>query len=743
MKRILSILLCAVLLCSLMPHTVFAADEVLSLSSKEHGEIEVRLTAPAALLVAAAYQNGKMIACETKKDCTAGVYGFSLPASYRYKVFAWDGSSSPLCKALEITDDSSIVLQEETDVTLPTLDDSVAASLGAAVSKYAAASLALLQIQTLFANEEDFAAIKDDHDKLLQYSEMLSETMELLQDSTPSLAALDAVTQDQIDKINDNISLLSAEGTSLQSNEEVFSWAEKLSKEFDALEGNNRVQQLAKNMGCDVKTAYKALTTAQEVLYKGYTADADCYEAWEKAMIAVKATSKVALYVCAVAATAGAATVAAVPAALTTGTVSAGTAAGLMVGAADVGVELGVDAAKIIIGGNAKGDRIIQQAEDQLKPVTDGLLLYSLCTLNSATSAEKLAFLGDIGQRGKEIYDNITLKSDENGALKADIVSLNNSDPSAAAEVAEKKGLPSGENALDPDAQVTVERLEDEHGKDKAELAALLEKEGIIKTDGDFNKLIEDYNKEIVEEINVPKPTPHPDPDPPRNERIVEYYDSETGNLSSVICKDSKGNEVWRRSYENGKVSNFSTNEWDENGDRIQTWTKYFRDPVTGLYTTQIDWVRKSKYKGTSYTNEQLLEEIDYNDNGTIGEVYKKFETYSTRRMYDTNGSLSLDITMYPDHTHEFSYYTTDDPNVPGVDRIGHLQHEYDYYEQYYSEYYSVTVYTVKKEWTAVRVTNAAEKRYDYGWNYTYTSTAAGFIDSGFELVYSVDFPEA
>lgn len=574
----------------------------------------------------------------------------------------------------------------------------------------------------------------------MQYSKMLSETINSLQDVTPSLTALDAVTQNQIDEINDDISLMSGMRASLQSADEVMNWAEELSRQFDALEGNNRVQQLAKNMGCDVKTAYTALTAAQEVLYKRYSADADCYANWEKAMVAIKGTSKVAFYVCATAATAGATTIAAVPAALTSGTVTAGGAAGILVGAADVGIELGVDAAKIIVGGNAKGDKIIQDTEDKLKPVTDGLLLYSLCTLNTANGAEKLAFLGDIGQRGKEIYDSITIKSDENGNLKADITSLDNSNPSAS-EVAKEKGLPSGEDALDANAETAVERLEDEHGKSKEELARLLKDESIIETEKDFNKLIKDFNDRVVEEVNNPDPDPgDPDPHPPQNERIVESYDMETGELTGITCYDSKGRDVWRRTYYKGRVSNFSTNEWDENGDRIETWTRYFQDPVTGLYTTQIDWIRKTKYIGGSYTNEQLLEEIDYNDNGTIGEVYKKFENYSNRKVYDENGLISMDVTRYPDRTHEYSYYTSNDPNVPGVDRIGHLQYEHEYHEEFISEYVSLPVYTIKKEWTAVKRSNYVDKCYEYGWNYSVWN--GSYMESGFQLVSTSPMPE-
>ncbi len=752
MKRMLSILLCAVLLCGFIPHAAFAADEVLSLSSYERGEVEVRLSAPAALLLAAAYQGDRMVACEMKNDCAAGTYRFSLPVSYRYRVFALDGAYAPLCEALEITDEDAVVLLEETGVPLPTLDDSVASALGAAISEYAKVSLALLQIQELFADEDAFAAIEDDPDLYQQTSELLSETMDALQNATPSFAALDAVTEKQIIEISDDLALMS--NVSLQSADEVITWAEELTKQFDALEGNNRVQQLAKNMGCDVKTAYNALTAAQDALYKRYNADADCYGNWEKAMIAVKATSKVAFFVCATAATAGAASIAGVPAALTTGTVTTAEAAGIMVGTADVALELSVDAAKIIIGGTAKGDQIIQRTEDRLKPVTDALLLYSLCTVNTANNAERLAFLGDLGQRGKEVYDNITVKVDDSGNLNADMLRLAVDDPTVAAEIAKKKGLSTEEIAFENSMETAVEGVETEYGKDRDALKELLEEEGLVESDADFNKLVKDYNDKIIEELNntdpdpdpspSPRPDTDPDPEPPRRERIVESYDSDTGMLTGITCYDSKGREVWKRVFDQGKVSNFYVYEWDENGDRITTQTRYYEDPVTGFYTTQIEWIRKERYIGGSYTNEKLIDELTYNPNGTIAEhVYYDAAGSYHRKQYDGNGQISLDLTRYADGTyHELSYYTTNDPNVPGVERIGHLQYDYEYYEEQVTEYFSNTVYTSKKTWTAVKLSNYTEKCYEYGWNYTHISDVSGYVDSWFELVYSAPMPE-
>ena len=732
MKRTLGILLCIALFCGLMPCAALADNDPITLSSCEAGEVSVSLNCPAKRLIAAAYRNGQLAGCDIKSDCAPGTHSFSLPESYRYKVFALDDSGVPICEALEIKDPSSVILREETDVPLPTLDDSVASALGAAVSEYAKVSLALQQLQTAFADAEDLENLRENHDLYLRYNQMLSDTVEALGDVMPALTALDAVTQKQMDELSGEVSLLSCKLMGELPPEEVVSWAKELSEKFDAYEGNSRMKRLAKDIGCDVKTAYTVLSAAQEILYESYTASADCFERWEKAMVALKATSKVSFYVCATAATAGAASIAAVPAALTTGTVTAGEAAGIMIGAADVGLELGMDSAKIIIGGNSAGDKVIQRVEDRLKPVTDGLLLYSLCTLSN--SAEKLAFLGDIGQRGKELYDSITVKQDEQGNLEADMVRLNNSDPSAAAEVAKEKGIPTGEDKLGESMEAEIKDLETAHGKDREELTELLRDEGIIETDGELNTLVKEYNNEIVEEINR-----KPDPDRPR-QRIEEYYNSQTGELNSIACYDSDGRRVWERYYDSGKVRSYVSCEWDGSGDLIQTWTHYYQDPETGIYTNQIEWIEKSRLIGGSYSNEKVIDHLSYNENGTIAEHtwYDAAGNYHSKQ-YDGNGQISLDTTTYPDRVYELSYYTSNDPNVPHVDRIGHLQHEYEYPRIPENEMF-VSVYTVREEWTAVKVSNYSDKLNEYGWNHSVWNGSS--FESAFTPVYSEPMPE-
>ena len=728
-KRVFSILLCAVLLCGLLPCAVTAEGETLSLVSCTNGELTVSLAAPAERLVAAAYRDGMLSDCEVKDSCAPGEYRFSLPAGCRYKVFALDSRGVPVCEALEVTAAQALLLREEADVPLPTLDDSVATVLGAAVSEYAGFSMTMQQIQTLFADEEAFEALENDAALLQQYSMMLSEAMDSLQDVMPALTALDAVTQKQIDDISEEIALQSA---SLQSADEVMTWAEELTKQFDALEGNNRVQQLAKNMGCDVKTAYNALTAAQEAIYQRYNADADCYENWEKAMIAVKATSKVAFFVCATAATAGATTLAAVPAALTTGTVSVAGAAGILAGTVDVSIELGVDTAKIVLGNSSP---IVEKVEDTLKPVTDGLLLYSLCTLNTANGAEKLAFLGDIGMRAKEAYDSITVKSDENGNLKADIIRLDKSDPDAAAEALQELELPSPEAAPDGTMEAEVEQFQDAYEKSEAELTELLKDEGIIESDGEFTELLIDYNETVVSEYHRIYRE-----DDPHYARIVESYDSTTGELSGVTCYDAKGQRKWTKYYTDGRVRSDVTCEWDENGDLLEVWNHYVQDPLTGFYTTQLDWIDRYRYVGGIRTREEKLETLDYNPNGTVAQHwYKDLAGNTHDEQYDGSGVMSTNTIRYPDRTYQASYYTSNDPNVPGVNRVGHLQFIHEYPKIPENEMF-VYVYTIREEWTARKSYNYTDKLIEYGWNHSVWN--GSYMEGSFELVSSEPMPE-
>ena len=727
-RRMICILLCAVLLCGLLPCAAAAGTDVLTLISCENGRLTVGLGASVSTLVACSYQDGRLSGSAVKQNCAPGSYSFTLPDCYQYKVFALDGSGIPVCEALEVKDASSVLRREETDVPLPTLDDSVAIALGAAVSEYARFSLTMLEIQSLFADEEAFAALENDAALLQQVHGMLFEAMDSLQDVMPALTALDAVTQKQIDEITEEIALQSV---SLQSADEVMTWAEELTKQFDALEGNNRVQQLAKNMGCDVKTAYNALTAAQEVLFQGYNADADCYQNWENAMIAVKATSKVAFFVCATAATAGAASIAAVPAALTTGTVSVAGAAGILAGTVDVSIELGVDTAKLVLGNSSP---IVEKVEDTLKPVTDGLLLFSLCTLNTANGAEKLAFLGDLGQRAKELYDSITVKSDENGNLKADITRLDRSDPDAAAEILREKELPSPEDAPEGTMEAEVEQFRDAHEKSEAELTELLRDEGIIKNDAEFTELLIDYNETVVNEYH------HIYENHPNYARIVESYDSTTGELSGITCYDAKGNRKWSRYYTEGRVHCDVTCEWDENGDLLEVWNHYAQDPLTGFFTTQLDWIDRYRYVGGIRTREEKLETLDYNPNGTVAQHwYKDLAGNTHDEQYDGSGVMSTNTIRYPDRTYQASYYTYNDPNVPGVNRVGHLQFIHEYPKIPENEMF-VYVYTIREEWTAVKRYNYTDKLIEYGWNHSVWN--GSYMEGRFELVYSEPMPE-
>ena len=104
--------------------------------------------------------------------------------------------------------------------------------------------------------------------------------------------------------ISSYITLLSSSRT---KQEEALKWAEELSAKWDSLPKKERLRNFAEQMGVDARTAYQALTDAQDIINGKYTDDANFYDICTRVAIGVKSAAKVGVFVCATAATGGAA----------------------------------------------------------------------------------------------------------------------------------------------------------------------------------------------------------------------------------------------------------------------------------------------------------------------------------------------------------------------------------------------------------------------------------------------------
>lgn len=143
-------------------------------------------------------------------------------------------------------------------------------------------------------------------------------------------------------------------------------WAEKMTRQFDALKGANRYHQLAKQLGTDAKAAYEQMTLAQGIIHNQATADAAFWDKMTKAAQATKAASKVGLVGISMVATGG-------------GSVALLEGAGLLVGGVDCIVDVAETGSTIILGDGNQVAVAFGDIKEKLGPVSS---LVGLATLN-------------------------------------------------------------------------------------------------------------------------------------------------------------------------------------------------------------------------------------------------------------------------------------------------------------------------------------------------------------------------
>lgn len=544
MKRtLISLLTLTALVLSLLVLPVQAAGQTeLTGGQWKNGKFSVTFNAPSATsatLMAAAYENGRMVQVETKEVKGGGNVTFDrLRDTGVTRVFALDPKNSqPLCEKAQVVDPDALVVYQGT-VTLPTADPEVTRALSSALSSYAQVMLALLEVDR-YLTETDAggktrldAVASSSGRRLLPggIGKSLPRRPDQGSVSVPTMApvlskpvahpAFDA-SMDQVNAALDACSQMvkanavleaaaEQEAAALQSevkametaslqggvSDEQLEWAQAITEHYDAIESNKKIAQLAKDMGCDAKRAYAQLVMAQNILKGQYSKEeGDLNELWEKRMIATKAGCKVGLFVCATIATGGA--TAASPA----GFVSLGEAAGIVVGAVDATIEVSTAGTKIILGPDSK---VAKTLEDKFKPVSDACLLFGLFTGGGSTAGEQLAFLGDLNQRKDELYDNIKLKYNVDlKQMEAEVLTLNPLDPTAALKLAEKL-LPAGTDlGLAQEARdMTVNEVLEEFSKDRpcddAFLEDLIED---LDLDVDLEEVAEEFEKEVNDEL--------------------------------------------------------------------------------------------------------------------------------------------------------------------------------------------------------------------------------------------------
>ncbi|NMB88108.1 MAG: hypothetical protein GYA17_07095, partial [Chloroflexi bacterium] len=169
-------------------------------------------------------------------------------------------------------------------------------------------------------------------------------------------------------------------------------WAENLSKQYDALRGAQRYKQLAQQLGTDTKTAVEQMVLAQKIIRNA----ADLEEAQAvsaeynrslNTLQVYKTGSKVGLYLGATIATGGGSLTA-----LAGSSMSLGTAGAVAVGGVDCIVDVGATASTIVLGEDHQVTVDFQNASDVLQPVS---MVMGLVTLNPNDAEDMVAMVGE------------------------------------------------------------------------------------------------------------------------------------------------------------------------------------------------------------------------------------------------------------------------------------------------------------------------------------------------------------
>jgi flagellar hook-basal body complex protein FliE len=169
-------------------------------------------------------------------------------------------------------------------------------------------------------------------------------------------------------------------------------WAENLSKQYDALRGAQRYKQLAQQLGTDTKTAVEQMALAQKIIRNAADleetqAEVNAYTRSINIVEGYKTGSKVGLFIGATVATGGGSLTA-----LAGSSMSAPVAGAVLVGGVDCIVDVGKTTSSIVLGEDHQVAIEFQKASDVLQPVS---MVIGLATLNPNDIAGQIALVGE------------------------------------------------------------------------------------------------------------------------------------------------------------------------------------------------------------------------------------------------------------------------------------------------------------------------------------------------------------
>ncbi|MEL7589674.1 MAG: hypothetical protein AAGU17_00050 [Anaerolineaceae bacterium] len=169
-------------------------------------------------------------------------------------------------------------------------------------------------------------------------------------------------------------------------------WAENLTKQYDALQGAQRYKQLAEQLGTDTKTAVEQMALAQKIIRNAADleeaqAEVGAYTRSINIVEGYKTGSKVGLFIGATIATGGGTLTA-----LAGSSMSVPVAGAIIVGGVDCVVDVGKTTSSIILGEDHQVTVDFEKAGDVIQPVS---MVIGLATMDPSSAVEQVAFLGE------------------------------------------------------------------------------------------------------------------------------------------------------------------------------------------------------------------------------------------------------------------------------------------------------------------------------------------------------------
>ncbi|NCB42098.1 MAG: hypothetical protein EOM59_05710 [Clostridia bacterium] len=242
-------------------------------------------------------------------------------------------------------------------------------------------------------------------------------------------------------------------------------WAEKLTKQYDALKGAKRYNQLAQQLGVDAKTAYEQMTIAQTIIYQGAIADANWNNKVVNILQATKTTSKVALLGLSLVATGGA-------------SVSVLEGAGFIASGIECAIEVADTSSTIILGEKNKVSVGFNELKKKTAPFTSviGLLNFDLANLKDKVkgTGDALVYISDsvldLVFENKVLGMEISTSNDGKVAINGEAIDVSGMGTEAVKSALKNAGYPLPETpmeildliqgAWDPDIEVMKARMD-------------------------------------------------------------------------------------------------------------------------------------------------------------------------------------------------------------------------------------------------------------------------------------------